>query len=213
MKKIILILGLLYFTGCTIAPLTEPHTARVLGKGKTEWAFGAGGPGGHLSIGMTKGVNDRLDLGGLLEAQATGGILTALQGKYLLTPGERQNPFSLLVGGGIGSSTTFGYVGPVKSFRISPRYEIAFTLRYNIFKWDIDESDDREDASEFVNDLINGTIRALNKTYQYGTLDMANTLWFSERMGLTLSIAAISFIDEGSSDVGAKAGIKFHSNY
>lgn len=212
MKNIFLLILFVYFSGCTIAPLTEPHTARVLGKGNSEWAFGVGHPG-YLSIGYAKGVNDRLDIGGVLEFQGIG-ILTALQGKYLLTPNNPENPFSLFVGGGIGTSTTFGYIGPIKSFRISPRYELAFGLRYNVFKWDIDDEDDREDAGDFLDDVINGTIRALNQTYQYATLDMSNTFWFSPKIGLTLSVAALTFFDEeDSSDVGVKAGLKFHSNY
>ncbi len=202
------------FSGCTLAPLSEPHTAQVLGRGNHEWASSTGGGQGlfHQSFAYTHGYSDNLDLGFLVEYQTLGPLI-ALQGKYLLSNNAR-NPFSLLFGAGLGvlSPTKFVYFGPIKSFRFTPMYELTLNARANIYHWDFDDIEDQEDGSELINDIINITINSTNGTYLYASLNASNTLWVNDRFGITLSTTLLQFLGKIKGTTG-KAALKFHVNY
>lgn len=171
----------------------------------------ASGYPGFLSAGFVAGISDRMDLGSFFEIQRHG-FLTSVQGKYLLTPKQQENPFSFLLGGGVGSSTSFLYGGPVKSFRTSAKHEIAFGLRYNFFRWYINDSDDREDAADYVIEIFDEFRGGINGAYSYLSLDVSNTYWFSSRKAITLSVTGLSGLEKVSGET-FKVGLKFHTNY
>ncbi|MGH1468281.1 MAG: hypothetical protein ACRBBP_05290 [Bdellovibrionales bacterium] len=204
----------LILSGCTLAPLSEPHTAQTLGNGNHEWTSSTGAGQGlfHQSISYTHGYSDNLDLGVLLEYQSLGPLI-ALQGKYLLSDNAK-NPLSLFFGAGFGaaSPTTFVYLGPIKSFKISPSYELTLNTRVNVYHWDFDDVEDQEDGSELINDIINIGIDSVNGTYVYASVNASNTLWVNERFGVTLSTTLLQFLGKVKGTTG-KAALKFHYNY
>ena len=206
---------LVFVSACTTAPLTEPHTARTLGKNGREFFFAVGSPG-HLSIGHSLGWSDRLDVSALLEFQLIG-TLVGLQAKYRLTPKNNISPLSTFAGVGLALGTQYGYLGLIKSFRAFPasKYELALGLRYNIFRWDV-RDEDQDDAAEGLDDFVGGVIgevlAELNQTYTYATFDVSNTYWFNRSTGLTLSTSLIAFLDPFQ-EQDFKAGLNFHFTY
>ncbi len=205
-----LLLTLLFTSGCTIAPLTEEHTASTLGTNNNEWSYNIGAPF-HTSVAYKRGVNQKLDLGGLMELQPTGALL-GLTGKYLLTSIDNKNPFALSFGAGIGSSTSYLYLGPIKSFKISPSYELSLNIRLNTFKWDISGVDEKDDATDYIEEILNSSISAVNDTYFYTSLNISNTYWFNKKFGATLSLTGMAFLEpiSGSSFF---SGVKLHYKY
>lgn len=200
---------LLLLANCTMAPFSESHTARTLGKGNNEWAGTLGAPQ-FGSVSYNRGFNDKLDLGVLIEYQNLGPML-GLSGKYLLSAEEtKQQHFSLIFGGGLGTGY-YAYVGPIYSRRFTPYYEFATNLRMNVFTWDIN-SDDRDDAQDWLDDVINDTADSINGTYTYVSLDVSNTFWVKENLGFTLSTTGLYFFDK-LEGVSAKFGLKLHYKY
>lgn len=200
---------LLLLANCTMAPFTEPHTAKTLGKGNNEWAGTLGAPS-FGSVSYNRGVNDKFDLGVHIEYQNMGPMI-GFGGKYLLDANEKEQQYvSLIFGGGLGTGY-YGYFGPIYSRRFTPKYELAANFRMNVFTWDI-ESDDEQETEDWLDDMVDGVIEDLNGTYTYVSLDISNTFWIKENFGLTLSTSGMYFFGnlEGT---GAKAGLKFHYKY
>ncbi len=156
MKKICLIFKILFisvfvfqFLGCISTRLTEPHTARTLGKGNNEWELSAGGlsvltnkdpnkshsdiPFPYLSTGYKRGLSDHFDLGVFIEIPTIHIRTVGIEGKYQISNNSRQ-VVSLLFG--VGSAyhewmNQFSYIGSVYSFKPNQKYEIALNLRVN----------------------------------------------------------------------------------
>lgn len=191
-----------------MAPFTEPHTAKTLGKGNNEWAGVLGAPQ-HGSVSYHRGINDRLDLGVLFEYQNIS-LMIGINGKYLLTPDETHRHLSLIFGGGLGTGY-YAYIGPVFSSRFTSWYELTTNLRMNVFNWDISTADEQE-TQGWITDLINDSINDLNGTHTYASLDISNTFWFKDNLGLTISTTGLFFWGalEGS---GLKGGLKLHYKY
>ena len=221
-RKCILVLSALFFlitSACAIAPLTEEHTAKSLGKGNNEWGaqYGLG-----TSIAYKRGLSEKLDLGVVLEYQApTGGFLYALSGKYQLANGAR--PLSLIGNIGAGTSSTFGSLGVIYDVVHLKKYILSFNVRYNIFKWDIDfDPEDGEDqetadnnteeANEFINDAIRDGIESANGTYSYASINMSNTYRFTPVFSTTLSLGGYIFLKSGAK-VQPNIGLRLNFNY
>jgi|GEM_PF-6620822 len=205
-------------SACAIAPLTEEHTAKSLGKGNNEWSaqYGAG-----TSIAYKRGLSEKFDLGIIFEYQSlTAGLLYALTGKYQLTNGVR--PLSLIGNVGVGTGTTFGSLGLIYDFVHQKKYILSFNVRYNVFNWDIDfETEDSEDgetaenaeeASEFINDVIEGGVESLNGTYSYASINIANTYRFTPVFSATLNLGGYIFLESGA-QVQPNFGLKLNFNY
>jgi hypothetical protein len=123
-----------------MAPFSEPHTAQTLGESNNEWAGTLGAPS-FGSVAYTRGVNNKFDLGVLIEYQSYSPMI-GLNGKYLLDAQDTNQQYvSLIFGGGLGTGY-YAYFGPIYSRRFTPYYELATNFRMNVFTWDI-ESDDR----------------------------------------------------------------------
>lgn len=210
MKKIILsIFTVVVLSGCAVAPLTEEHTARTLGKDNHEWAFGLGYY--YYSAAYTRGVTKRLDIGAIAEIQFLS-VLAGVKAKYVLAGDPEKSPFSAVIGAGIGSYSKYGYLGLVKSFRVTPRYELALSSRVNVFNWDFNTQEDQDDADDFTHDFIGGVFDLVNGTHTYVSVDISNTYWFTPKFGTTLSVGGISFVGKDSGK-NLKGGLKFHFNY
>ena len=149
LKILFLILFTFQFLGCVSTRLTEPHTARTLGKGNNEWEFSAGGlsvltnkdpnksyskiPFPYFSAGYKRGVFDHFDLGVFIEIPIIHIMTIGIEGKYQVFNNSRQ-AVSLLFGGGFAYNewlNQFSYIGSVYSFKPNQKYEVAFNLRFN----------------------------------------------------------------------------------
>ena len=210
-KTIIQPVVLLFFlitSACAIAPLTEEHTAKTLGKGGNEWAI-QGGMGS--SVGYKRGVTDRLDVGILLEYQyQTLGSLMALTGKYMIN--DSSTPTSLIANVGFGTGSTFGSLGLIQDAVKRKNYLLSFNARYNVFNWDLSDSDDEEDAEDFLSDVINGALESISGTFQYASVNMANTYYFDSKAGVTLNLGGFIFIEDDA-QFTPNVGLKFHFKY
>ena len=220
-RNLSLLISSIFFlitSACAIAPLTEEHTAKSLGKGNNEWAaqYGIG-----TSIAYKRGLSEKFDLGVILEYQAaTAGLLYAFTGKYQLTNGPR--PFSLIGNIGIGTGTTFGSLGLIHDFIHQKKYILSFNVRYNIFNWDIDletldaegeeTAENAEEANEFINDVIRGGIDSINGTYSYASINIANTYRFTPVVSATLNLGGYLFLQSGA-QVQPNVGLKLNFNY
>lgn len=194
MKSVYGLIFLLLFANCTMAPFREPHTAQTLGKGNNELSLGLGRPG-YFSASFTKGVRKDLDLKFLTEIQFLGALVGG-EFKWWLNPVKTSYPFALIAGAGLGTSTSFIYFGPVQSFKISPKYYLTLNARYNVFRWDISDSGDANDAATKVDRWVDGVFDSINGSHSYVSLGLSNTLMLNQKVGLTLSLSALKFISE-----------------
>lgn len=157
MKKICLTLKILFilvfifqFLGCISTRLTEPHTARTLGKGNNEWELSAGRLSVltnkvasysdwvlHMpsSIGYKRGVLDHFDLGIFVESGGNFDFTFGLEGKYRIFHNPKKTVSLIFgVGGGFvygNRNKQLSYIGSIYSFKPNKIYEIAFNLKIN----------------------------------------------------------------------------------
>ena len=205
-KSLALFICLLNFVGCVLTPLTEPYTARSLGKGKNEWAFSGGG--GYVSVTYTKGVRDNLDISGLVENQAIDSLYAG-QLKWQLNSKDSKVPFALFTGLGFKSNADFVYLGPIQSFEFGQRYILSLNARINYLNWGgIESGLNKNDGDLFFDPDVDGD-------YTYVSTNLSNTFWFTQKFGGTLSITALKFIDGRSLDdkISTITSLKFHFNY
>lgn len=190
----------LFLASCALAPFSEPYSAQTLGKGKSEISIRAGSPN-FGSVEGKYGLNDRLDLGILLESQI-GSFLAGASGKYYLFDVGDSGHFSLYGGAGFGASSTYVFAGPIYSLDVNSNYQISFNARYNVYTWDFSDANDEQDAAEELDDFADLVLDSLSGTYSYLSLNMSNSYWFSEGVGVTFSLTGLYFIplfdvDEG----------------
>ena len=218
------------FLGCiALSRLTEPHTARTLGKGNDEINLSGGGlltPKDkedksdtssrfipyYISVEYKRGISDNFDLGISAGTQYTVPRI-GLEGKYQFMH-NAGHALSLFFGAGVyyypGEEKPFtgyfSYIGPVYSFKPSDYYELALNVRIN----------QADTGSIFVTTDILNSIALL-----YGSANISNTLWFSSHFGTTLSLGLMSpfYItkpddtDELEYKLFGNLGLKLHVNF
>ena len=214
--------------GCiSLSRLTEPHTARTLGKGNNEINLSGGGLLGpeekygekgnslkfapyYIAVEYKRGMSDNFDFGISAGTQLLTVPRIGLEGKYQFM-NNAGHALSLFFGAGVyyyleeGESFSgyFSYIGPVYSFKPSDYYELALNVRIN-----------QAYTGNFV--LDNFTTESFNLFY--GSANISNTLWFSSRFGTTLSLGLIYpfYPPETADDDDIPVfnlGLKLHTNF
>ena len=192
-KYLALLLFPMILTHCVVAPLHEPYTARSLGKGKSDLGVTIGIV--NYSLDYMVGISDNIDIGGLIEYQRFGGFLFVGQLKWQLNSKDTQRPFALFAGAGAGNNDV-AYLGAIQSFELGPRSVLSLNARLNYFKWsnvfNADEEDD--EGEDFFSGILDDIGEDLAGDYFYASINVSHTLWFSERIGGTLSVTTYRFI-------------------
>lgn len=216
-----------------LSRLTEPHTARTLGKGNDEVNLSGGGlivPKDksdsslhfmpfYISVEYKRGMSDNFDLGIFAGIQYTVPRI-GLEGKYQFMH-NAEHALSLSFGTGVyyypekGESFSgyFSYIGPVYSFKPSDYYELALNVRINqAYTGSITTTGPWFDGeSEPISDPFH---------LFYGSANISNTFWFSSHFGTTLSLGlAYPFYfteidaDEPEQKLFGNLGLKLHTNF
>ena len=170
MKKILFVFKVLLLSvllssllGCvafSFSRLTEPHTARTLGKGNNEVELSSGSFGGvedkdslqsffvplfSPSLEYTRGLSDNFDLAVFIETQYVGRIpLIGLEGKYQLTRKEKHT-LSLLFGVGINKGIN----------------------EYSEYAYNAEKYDDEMEYKKIANDLLLGYFSYIGPVYSF----------------------------------------------
>ena len=221
------------FLGCiAFSRLTEPHTARTLGKGNDEVNLSGGGfiapkedkPDSalhffpyYISAEYKRGISDNFDLGISAGTQYNVPRI-GLEGKYQFMH-NAGHALSLFFGtgvyyyleGGESFSGYFSYIGPVYSFKPSNYYELALNVRINqayigSVNYTIFNKEDKTESGHLL----------------YGSTNISNTLWFSSHFGTTLSLGLMYIFNTTKPDDTDKPeykkllgnlGLKLHTNF
>ena len=124
---------ILFFAGCSVAPINTATTARTLGTDKNQIT----GSFPILGVKYERGIDDSLDLGFGLESQM--GVVFHAFGKYnLKNSGEKGLSYAGIFGAGysdsIGDSKS-AYLGPIVSYRYDA-FEVFGAYKVNFVHWD-----------------------------------------------------------------------------
>lgn len=172
------LLALFVVSGCTIAPLSNTHSAHTTDK--KSLAIQAGGtlngevPYARLAYGATK----NLEIGALSEMQQ-GDVLVGLTAKYAFL-NNTEKGMSLAVEGSLGGSglSDYFYLGPVIGYK-TKYWNGYMAARYN------QVNDSLDDLSFDFSPLK--IVHLSERRLKYGTLTLGSTIWLTKRLGLNVN--------------------------
>lgn len=204
MSKILILTSLLFLMACAVTPLSDPITAKNLGRGNSAHGITIGYP--FVGYTFNYGVTDSLDVGLQSEYQTSG---LAFGTRLMLKAFEYDEAawnMSLLSGVGLSTSGHYVYGGVILSKKYGI-YELAIIPRMNFFE--INRDLDSEDI-ENINDNFSFEVEKDGKFY-FLSLGLANTFWLRENFGFTLTVNGAYLFPWKSGDNGfaAYGGIGF----
>jgi hypothetical protein len=147
-------------SSCTVAPFSNHYSARSIGKDK--WSINTGVQSSCSEVVFSRigyGVTDNVDLGIVVERQFSDMVYGGW-GRYAFL--NQKEGFSASVEGGGSSLSSYAYVGGALGYKLS-WWEPYVIARYNYVHYDNDEFD-------------------------YGSVTLGQTLWFTEKVGLNLNV-------------------------
>ena len=190
MRFFFALISAFFISGCALAPLMAPKTARPLGEGN--WSV-EGDLMPSIGINVGRGFTERFDAGILVETQL--GTVASIWGKYAFIDGGMDKT-SLAFHGGAFVGSSFGtsdgfFIGPIVSHRFGS-LEISAGVRYNYVTWRAGDLTTEEQDDSIFDFISWGDI-----TLNYIQTDIAFTFWTSDSFAISISGKNLSAIGDG----------------
>ncbi|MDH5377386.1 MAG: hypothetical protein OEX00_03585 [Gammaproteobacteria bacterium] len=192
MKKVvtlILILLVVWMSGCAVAPFNAPHTARSLGEGKSNINLSVIPRGLEYSTGVDEDIDVGVGVEVHLAPMFTGWM------KYSMS-NNREGGSTALLGGlfysdGIYNSTSKGYYfGPILSYRAGSA-EWYLATKYNHVYWEAGENQVKDEN----NDLV-FSIDPVSHDFGYFQVNAGLSYWFSDGFNTDLSALCLKMDEQ-----------------
>jgi hypothetical protein len=182
-------------SSCTVAPFSNHYSARSIGKDK--WSINTGAQSSCSEVVFSRigyGVTDNVDLGIVVERQFFDMVYGGW-GRYAFLNQKEGFSASVEGGGGGSSLSSYAYVGAALGYKLN-WWEPYVIARYNYVHYD----------NEILLDLGPWGQHSIHNKgeFDYGSVTLGQTFWFTEKVGLNLNI---NFIDSGLEESFCGAGL------
>tara|TARA_B100001971_G_C18268010_1_gene596209 strand:+ start:48511 stop:49110 length:600 start_codon:yes stop_codon:yes gene_type:complete len=173
LKNIILLLGLLFLTSCSLAPFNATNSGKSLGAGNVATEFG--NANSNYFMKASAGISEDLDLGYVMEFGEFS--TSALLAKYSFLNNETGPSVAGELAYGSSETTNFYYLGVIGSIAFNEAFEVFANVRFNSVNTD-------EGDVEIGDSVGNIEVEKEEMTYLYGAVGF--NIWFNKNNGLSI---------------------------